>query len=141
MNTAVLTNARPARGMTLFEVILALALFTTAAVALVVTINTIGSAVIEARNMRAVQQGLESVMDESSKVPQITELDKELKPGPDGIAYRVKITLMDKLKNKDGQPISNIFRVQVLAKWREDNRPMEMDTETLRYAGMYQPTQ
>ena len=127
--------------MTLFEVILALALFTTAAVALVVAINTMGLAVIEARNMRAVQQGLESIVDEYSKVPQIVELDKELKPGPEGIGYRVKITLMDKLKNKDGVLISNIYRVQVQAKWREDNRPMEMETETLRYAGMYQPMQ
>jgi len=127
--------------MTLFEVILALALFTTAAVALVVAINTIGLAVLEARNMRAVQQGLESVMDEYSKMPQMLELDKELKPGPDGIGYRVKITLMDKLKNKEGALISNIYRVQVQAKWREDNRPMETETETLRYAGMYQPTQ
>ena len=141
MKTYRTTLAPRPRGMTLFEVILALALFTTAAVALVVTINSIGSAVIEARNMRAVQQGLESVMDEYSKIPQIVEMDKELKAGPDGIAYRVKVTLMDKLKNKDGQPVNNIYRVQVLAKWREDNRPMEMETETLRYAGMYQPTQ
>ena len=141
MRIALKTRRIDSKGMILFEVILALALFTTAAVALVVTINTIGSAVIEARNMRAVQQGLESVMDEYSKVPLITELDKELKAGPDGIAYRVKVTLMDKLKNKDGQPVNNIFRVQVQAKWREDNRPMEMESETLRYAGMYQPTQ
>ena len=132
---------RGGRGMTLFEVILALALFSSAAVALVVAINTIGSAVLEARSMRAVQQGLESVMDEYSKVPQIAELDKELKPGPDGIAYRVKITLMDKLKNKDGQLISNIYRVQVLAKWLENNQKMEAETETLRYAGMYLPSQ
>ena len=141
MNFHPTTARRREQGMTLFEVILALALFTTAAVALVVTINTIGQAVIEARNMRAVQQGLESIMDEYSKIPQIMELDKELKPGPDGIGYRVKITLMDKLKNKDGLQINNIFRVQVQAKWREDNRPMEMESETLRYAGMYQPTQ
>ncbi|MDB6074169.1 MAG: Prepilin-type N-terminal cleavage/methylation protein [Verrucomicrobiaceae bacterium] len=140
MNTRFTTGRKP-QGMTLFEVILALALFTTAAVALVVAINTMGLAVIEARNMRAVQQGLESVVDEYSKVPQIVELDKELKPGPEGIGYRVKITLMDKLKNKDGVLVSNIYRVQVQAKWREDNRPMEMETETLRYAGMYQPMQ
>lgn len=141
MKTRFTTAGRKARGMTLFEVILALALFTTAAVALVVAINTIGLAVLEARNMRAVQQGLESVMDEYSKMPQMLELDKDLKPGPDGIGYRVKITLMDKLKNKDGALISNIYRVQVQAKWREDNRPMEAETETLRYAGMYQPAQ
>ena len=141
MKTSLTAKRSTSSGMTLFEVILALALFTTAAVALVVTINSIGSAVLEARNMRAVQQGLESVMDEYSKTPQIVELDKELKPGPDGIAYRVKITLMDKLKNKEGQPVSNIFRVQVLAKWKEDNRTMDMETETLRYAGMYQPIQ
>ena len=133
-------RARP-KGMTLFEVILALALFTTAAVALVVTINTIGQAVLEARNMRAVQQAIESIMDEYSKQPTITELDKDLKPGADGIAFRVRIKAVEKLLNQDGVALTGLYQVQVQAKWKENNQPMHMEAETLRYAGMYAPVQ
>lgn len=139
MRTAIPTM-RP-KGMTLFEVILALALFTMSAVALVVTINTIGQAVLEARNMRAVQQAVESIMDEYSKQPQIVELDKELKPGADGIAFRVKISVVDKLVNQDRVALTGLFQIQVQAKWRENNQPMHMEAETLRYAGMYLPAQ
>jgi type II secretory pathway pseudopilin PulG len=127
--------------MTLFEVILALALFTTAAVALVVTINTIGQAAIEARTLRNVEQGLEGVMDEYSKAPTILELDKKLKPGKDGIAYHVKIKPMERLKNQDGNTLTGLFHIQVTATWQEDGDPLSISAETWRYAGMYQPVQ
>ena len=141
MTTHTARLAKRRTGMTLFEVILALALFTSAAVALVVAINTIGQAVLEARNMRAVQQAIESIMDEYSKQPQIVELDKELKPGADGIGFRVKITPVVKLVNQDGMALTGLFQIQVQAKWKEDNRPMHMEAETLRYAGLYMPAQ
>jgi type II secretory pathway pseudopilin PulG len=127
--------------MTLFEVILALALFSTAAVALVVTINAIGSAAIEARSLRAIEQGLEGVMDEYSKNPQIMELDKDIKAGKDGVSYRVRIKPLQNLKNQDGLPLTNLFTVQVSATWKEDGEPLTMTAETIRYAGMYLPTQ
>jgi type II secretory pathway pseudopilin PulG len=136
-----LNSMRKDAGMTLFEVILALALFTTAAVALVITINSIGAAAIEARNLRAVEQGLEGVMDEYSKSPQILELDKTLKAGKDGISYHVKIKAMDTLKNQDGVNLTNLFHVHVTATWKEDGEPLTMSAETVRYAGMYQPVQ
>ncbi len=141
MITRLPSRTASAKGLTLFEVILALALFTMAAVALVQTINAIGEAVLEARNMRAVQQAMESVMDEYSKQPQIMELDKELKPGPDGIGFRIKITVVDKLQTQDGLALSGLYQIQVQAKWKENGQPMHMEAETLRYAGMYMPGQ
>lgn len=129
------------RGMTLFEVILALALFSTAAVALVVAINAMGSATLEARSLRAVEQGLEGIMDEYSKSPQINELDKEIKAGKDGVSYRVKIKPLENLKNQDGVVLSGMFHIEISAAWVEDKQQLSMRAETIRYASMYQPLQ
>jgi prepilin-type N-terminal cleavage/methylation domain-containing protein len=129
------------QGMTLFEVILALALFTMAATALVVTVNAIGQAAIEARSLRTVEQGLEGIMDEYSKAPAIQEMDQELKAGKDGVTYRVVIKPVNDLKNEQGVQLGGMFRIQVSAAWKEDGQPLKMFAETLRYAGMYQPVQ
>jgi type II secretory pathway pseudopilin PulG len=128
-------------GMTLFEVILAMALFTTAAVALVTALSTIGLATIEARNLREVEQTLEGLIDEHSKAPQIVELEKDIKPGPDGVAYRVVIEPVNNLKNQDGVQLNGLFRIVVSAKWKEDGHPMQLEAETIRYAGMFMPVQ
>jgi prepilin-type N-terminal cleavage/methylation domain-containing protein len=130
-----------ARGMTLFEVILALALFSSAAVALVITINTIGLAAIEARSLRAIEQGLEGIIDEYSKNPQITETDQEIKAGEDGVSYRVKIKPITDIKSRSGQQLDNLYQVKVIAQWTEDGEKLTMEAETLRYAGMYLPLQ
>ncbi len=132
--------SRP-RGMTLLEVILALALFTTAAVALVIALNSIGLATIEARNLRAVEQNLEGILDEESKRPQIAELEKDIKPGADGVAYHVQVSQINNLRNQAGVQLNNLFRVVVTAKWKEDGRPMSLEAETLRYSGMFMPVQ
>lgn len=128
-------------GMTLLEVILALALFTTAAVALVIALNSIGLATLEARNMRAVEQNIEGIMDEESKRPQIAELEKDIKPGEDGVGYRVRVAQVENVRNQAGVQLNGLFRITVTAKWKEDGRPMQLEAETLRYAGMFMPVQ
>ena len=129
------------RGMTLLEVILALALFTTAAVGLVIAINSIGEAILEARALRTVEQTLEGIIDEESKKPQIVELDKEIKPGADGIAYHVRVVPETKVLNQAGMQLNGLFRITVTAKWKMDGYPMTLQAETLRYAGMFMPAQ
>ena len=140
-NLPSLRGRRASRGMTLFEVILALAIFATAAVALVTALNAIGLATIEARNIRAVEQGLEGIMDEESKNPRIAEIEKDIKAGPDGIAYRVRITPVDNITNQQGMVLNGLFRIVVTAKLNEDGHPMTLEAETMRYAGMFMPVQ
>lgn len=127
--------------MTLLEVMLALALFATAAVALVQAINTIAIATIEARNLRTVEQTLEGILDEESKKPQMAELEKDIKPGDDGIAYHVRIAPVQDVRTKAGTQLNGLFRVTVTATWKEDGRPMKIEAETMRYAGMFMPVQ
>lgn len=124
----------------MFEVLLALAIFAIAAVSLVAAINEIGKAVIDARMVRNVEQGIESIIDEYSKLPLLDDMEKEIKPGKDGVAYRIIIKPMSNIKNQEGRILQGLFSIRVVAKWEEDRRPMEMSAETCRYVGIFQPT-
>lgn len=136
----VVRHSSSASGMTLFEVLLALAIFAIAAVALVSGINQIGHAVLESRQYRNVEQGIESIIDEYSKAPVLDEMEKEMKPGKDGVAYHIKVSAVRDAKTQDGRILQGIFRIQVSAKWMEGREPMELDAETLRFIGLFQPT-
>lgn len=126
--------------MTLFEVLLALAIFAIAAVALVTAINQIGHAVLESRQYRNVEQGIESVIDEFSKIPVLDEVEKKINPGKDGVTYYVKVTAVRDAKNQEGRILQGLFRIQVTAKWNDNNEEMELSAETLRFIGLFQPT-
>ena len=126
--------------MTLFEVLLALAIFAIAAVALVTAINQIGHAVLEARQYRNVEQGIESIIDEYSKAPVLDDVEKQIKSGKDGVAYNVTITSIRDAKNLEGRILQGLFRIRVTATWQENRQPMELEAETIRFIGLFQPT-
>lgn len=126
-------------GMTLLEVLMALAVFAIAATALVTALNGIGQAVLEARTFRNVDLGIESLMDEYSKSPLLEETEKDIKAGKDGVAYQVRVSQVKDMRNKTGQPMQGFFKIEVTARWSEDQQPMEVKAETLRYAGLFQP--
>ena len=126
--------------MTLFEVLLALAIFAIAAVALVTAINQIGHAVLESRQYRNVEQSIESIIDEYSKAPVLDEVEKHIKAGKDGVAYDVKITAIRDAKNQEGRFLQGLFRIRVTASWQENSGKMELDAETVRFIGLFQPT-
>lgn len=125
--------------MTLLEVVLALAVFSIAAMALVGTINQIAEAGIESQRLLEIEQTLESLIDEYGKAPQLKEIDQQIKPGADGVSYRVVIQLVRDLKNQDGRFLQNMYRIQAIARWDEGSGPIEVSAETLRYAGAFLP--
>lgn len=127
------------RGMTLLEVILALAVFSLAAVALVNVMNQIGFAVLESRTLRNVEQGLESVLDEYSKAPLLGEMERTIKPGKDGVTYEVVVRPVDRIKNQEGRILQGIFHIEATAKWKENGQDQQLKADTLRYAGLFQP--
>jgi len=126
-------------GMTLLEVVIALAVFSIAALALVGTINKIADTATDSQRLLEVEQKLESLIDEYGKVPQVRELEEEIKPGPDGVAYRVVIEQMKDLKNQEGRFLQDTFRVRAIARWNDGSGPTEISAETLRYAGAFLP--
>ncbi len=131
--------AKTTRGMTLLEVVIALAVFSIAALALVGTINKIADTSTESQKILEVEQGLESLIDEYGKMPQMRDLEEEIKPGPDGVAYRVVIEQVKDLKNQEGRFLQDTFHIRAFARWNDGGGPTELSAETLRYAGAYLP--
>ncbi len=127
------------RGMTLLEVVLALAVFSIAALALVGTINKIADVATDSQKFLEVEQTLESLIDEYGKIPQIRDLEEEIKPGNDGVAYRVIIEQVKDLKNEEGRFLQDMYHIRAIARWNDGSGPTEVSAETLRYAGAYLP--
>jgi type II secretory pathway component PulJ len=125
--------------MTLLEVVIALAVFSIAAVALVGAINKIADTAADSQKFLEVEQTLESLIDEFGKMPQMRELEQDIEPGNDGVAYRVFIELVRDLKNQDGIFLTDMYRIRAIARWNDGSGPTEVSAETLRYAGSFQP--
>ncbi|TDU81464.1 hypothetical protein EI77_00773 [Prosthecobacter fusiformis] len=125
--------------MTLLEVVMALAVFSIAALALVGTLNQIAAAGTDSQRILEIEQSLESLIDEYGKMPLIRELDEQIKAGEDGVAYRVIIEQVKDLQNQDGRFLQNTFRVLAVARWDEGSGAIEMQAETYRYAGAFLP--
>lgn len=126
-------------GMTLMEVLLALAVFSIAAMALVGTLTQIASVSSDSQQLLEIEQSLESLIDEYGKMPQIREMEEQIKPGADGVAYRVLIQQVKDLQNQEGRFLQNTFRIQATARWDDGSGPIEMNAETYRYAGAFLP--
>ena len=127
------------RGMTLLEVVMALAVFSIAALALVGTINKIADVATDSQKFLEVEQTLESLIDEYGKAPQIREMEEEIKPGADGVSYRVVIEQVKDLKNQEGRFLQDTFHIRAFARWNDGSVPTEITAETLRYAGAFLP--
>lgn len=138
MKTTVQPRHRTA-GFTLMEVLLALAVFSIAALALVGTINQIATVSSDSQRLLEIEQTLESLIDEYGKMPQVRELEEQIKPGADGVAYRVLIQQVKNLQNKDGRFLQNTFQILVTARWDDGDGAVEMNAETYRYAGAFLP--
>jgi|JI6StandDraft_1071083.scaffolds.fasta_scaffold01183_12 prepilin-type N-terminal cleavage/methylation domain-containing protein len=139
------TTNQPARssfrqhGMTLLEVVMALAVFSIAALALVGTINKIADVATDSQKFLEVEQTLESLIDEYGKSPQIREMEEEIKAGADGVSYRVVIEQVKDLKNQEGRFLQDTFHIRAFARWNDGGGPTEITAETLRYAGAFLP--
>lgn len=125
--------------MTLLEVVLALAVFSIAALALVGTLNQIAEAASESQILLEVEQNLESLIDEYGKMPQMRELEEEIKPGSDGVAYRVKVEMVKDLRNKDGRFLQDMYKITAIARWNDGGGVMELQADSMRYAGAFLP--
>jgi prepilin-type N-terminal cleavage/methylation domain-containing protein len=132
-------HLRSHRGMTLFEVLLALGVFGIAALALVKTLQLMGEMTLESRTLRQVEQGLESIIDEYGKLPGLQELDEEVKADDTGVSYQVLIRPVETLRNKEGRQLPGFFSIRAIAKWKNGSQPMQMEAETIRFANAFVP--
>lgn len=130
---------RKGQGFTLIEVLLSLLIFSVAAVSLVQAINILGTAGVEARSDRAIQDRLDNLLLETSRKPlprmnlnsPFEETHRE-----NNVTYEVRIEPLE-MTNKDNQRLNDLYKVQVKALWNENGREQRMTAETWMYPPLY----
>lgn len=100
------------RGFTLLELLMAMALFALAAVALADALNMISVSVGEAVDEAELREKLRAVMLEVTRDPNIQPDSRETNPDEAGIYFKIRIERLE-LENREGIALSNLFDVYV----------------------------
>ena len=135
----ILTVHHSKRGFLLFEMILALAVFSIAATGFAVALNRMAKVAALAQSELRITRILDSALDETLSLPALEEGVTNSSVGDTGIELDTTIKLLDKLENEDGQPLQEMYSIQVTAKWFETGAWNDRTVETWRYGRMYQP--
>ncbi len=135
----ILPVHHPKRGFLLFEMILALAVFSIAATGFAVALNRMAKVAALAQSELRITRILDSALDETLSLPALEEGVTNSSVGDTGIELDTTIKLLDKLENEDGQPLQEMFSINITAKWFESGTWNDRTVETWRYGRMYQP--
>lgn len=136
-----MTTGRPTgrKGFLLLEVVLALAIFSLAATGLVVALNRTASLAQNSQSELKITRLLDSALDETISIPTLEENESSYTVPGTNIELTTKIELLEDLQNEDGQPLQEMFRIQIHARWFANGEWQERAVETWRYGRMYQP--
>ena len=135
----MISPIQPARrGFLLLEMILALAVFGTAATGFAVALHKMGQAAALAQSELRITRILDSALDETLSLPVLEEGDPTETMVGD-IKMTTTIELLDEMQNEDGQPLQEMFHITVDARWFDNGAWQERSVDTWRYGRMYQP--
>lgn len=130
-------------GFTILEVVLALLVFSLAVVALVELINLSGVASTESRLDGRIQQRMETMLTEVTRLSQKNgpdsppeELDTTVTE--DGVKYHIKTAPLE-LKSMEDQPVVGIYGARITATWQESAQMRTVEAETWFWPPLFQP--
>jgi len=125
------------RGFLLLEVLVALGIFSMAAVAMAVAINEVSQRLSEAHREARVAASLETRLLDVALSPAL-ELGEFTEDEVDGMgllwSYRVEEV---EILNEDGEVLPQMYMIEVWAVQRTPLEPREWRMETLRYGPLY----
>lgn len=127
------------RGFLLLEMVLALAIFGMAVTGFVVALNRMSQAASLAQSELRITRILDSALDETLSLPVLEEGKTNSVIKSAGIELDTTIELLNKLENEDGEPLQEMFRIEIRGKWFANGAWQERAVETWRYGRMYQP--
>ncbi len=127
------------RGFLLFEMILALGVFSIAATGFAVALHRMANVAAVAQSELRITRILDSALDETLSVPVLEEGETNSSVGETGIELDTTIKLMDDLENEDGQLLQEMYSITITAKWFENGEWKDRTVDTWRYGRMYQP--
>jgi hypothetical protein len=118
-------------GMVLFELIIALTVFALVAFSLVMALDAAMTAGGERNEIATVINGLANQMARLHEGP-ISPCDQDIPGDEPGIAYHLVIA-PEQLKDQKGQPVPNIYRATITAKWKSGGQAEDRSIDELIY--------
>ncbi|MFP6864372.1 MAG: hypothetical protein VCA35_00415 [Roseibacillus sp.] len=141
--TGVQTTRRD--GFVLLEVVLALTLFGMVGVSLLIALEDIGNVARNVRREAQMTRILDSELRKWMSMPQIEEGEEtadldEKQQLEVTVSVRPLEEVVDeqRMTNMDGRLLQQMFHIEAVASWYEDDQWHEMRAETWRYARLYQ---
>ena len=126
-------------GFMLMESVLALLLFAIVGTALMTALNEVGRMAFEARRESVLARLLDSELRRAMTVPTLEEGETRTPLDELGAVVISIVEPMEEMENQDGRLLQQMFRIEVVATWWEDNEEQEISAETWRYGRLYQP--
>ena len=123
----------------LMEAVLALLLFAIVGTALMTALNEVGRMAFEARREAVLTRLLDSELRAAMTVPVLEEGETTKSLDELGAEVRSIVEPMEEMENQDGQLLRQMYRIEVVATWWEDDTEKELSAETWRYGRLYQP--
>ena len=127
------------RGFLLLEMVLALAVFGIAATGFAVALHQMAEAAQLAQRELRITRILDCALDETLSLPVLEEGTSNSSVGETGIELDTTIELLKELENQEGQPLQEMYRIKIDAKWFDNGEWQQRTVETWRYGRMYQP--
>lgn len=141
---AVTTNLRA--GYVLMEIVIALGLFSAVAVSLVKALHMTSQTAALIQDQMRIDRVLRSAMIDALSNPNLEEgsVTEDLAQitGDDSSFTNAQIeTIVEPMEkeNEDGQLLQNMFRIEVVFYWENDDGWQEQRAETWRYGNLYKP--
>lgn len=127
------------RGFLLLEMILALAVFGTAATGFAVALHRMAAVAGLAQSELRITRILASALDETLSLPTLEIGTTNSSVGETGIELNTTIERIEDLQNEEGQALEEMYRIKVEAKWFANGEWFDRRVDTWRYGRMYQP--
>lgn len=127
---------------TLLETLLAMFVFSLAAVSLVEAVHQMGSTALLRRQEAMLQDRMRSLLVERSHLlwkqaaPNSAVSEKLLEEN--GVTYTLQIAPLD-LRNQDGMPLPDMLSVSIVATWKEGSVAQEASASTWVYHPLFRP--
>lgn len=123
----------------LLEVLLALGVFSAAAVGFAVALHRMAATAEMAQREMRITRILDSALQEAVSLPTMEEGGTTVTVAENGMEIDTRIEILEGLENQDGALLQDMYRIEITANWFENSEWQNRSVETLRYGRMYQP--
>jgi hypothetical protein len=124
-------RSRVCRGMVLFEVVIALFIFTLVAFSLVMALNSSFDAAMDRNEIDVAIRGLENQMELLHTGP-VLPGETDAPDDGSGVLYHIVIA-QEQMQDQKGQPVPNMYRATITATWKSRGQAEERDVSELIY--------